>query len=204
MTQSTDLFDAIKADVVTLTNRPDLSLETELAVRTATLSAHHSEAFLRDLSTQVIQFTAPVYKASVALSLLSTKYRGLATVQLLDSLYAPLATPEIDIIETGDFFDPVYGTLKTNICYAAGSVFNVNSDTAHYGYLVQFYESPLVRREEYNSWIAMLLPDRITYAAAAIVLATNGNEEKAKNYRDFVTREFQPQLISNFSTNAQR
>ena len=44
---------ALLADVYSLTTRPDLVAESTVAVRKATLKAHLSDYFFRDLTTQI-------------------------------------------------------------------------------------------------------------------------------------------------------
>lgn len=203
MTAQTDLFDGLLADIVTLTNRPDLEGETSIALRTATLSAHSSAAFPRDSITQLVTLDSPAYLASIDIQLLLPRLRGLSSVRLLDATFAPLTTPEIDIVEMGDIYD-INDQIKNNSAYIGGSAVNVRSSIGSYGYLVEYFQLPFVRREQYNSWIAIMQPETIIYSAAALVLNTNGNTEKASGYAKQVDKEFRPQLISNFLTSAMR
>jgi hypothetical protein len=200
MTAYTDLFDSITTDVITLTNRPDLTAETQVAVRTATLSVHSFGAYPRDLCTMPVKLPNPAYMVSIDAQIQLPRLRGLSTIQAMDSSYNPLEYPEIEIVEIGAIRDSEYKTLKNNIAYIAGTAVNVRCDIMAYGFLVEFFQLPQVRREQYNSWIAQLAPDIIVYQAASIVLSTNGNEEKAKSYANYVQQILKPQLDSNFLT----
>ena len=204
MTAQTDLFDSIVADVITLTNRPDLADEIAVAVRTATLSVHMAEAFPRDSVAQLVKIPNSSYVTSLDAQALFPRIRGLSSVQVVSVDYTPLEFPEIDIVEMNDIRDPIYHELKSNIAYLAGTSVNVRTSVPAYGYLVEYFQLPLVRREQYNSWIAQLAPDAIVYTAASVVFSTNGNEEKAKSYNNFYERTLLPQLKSNFLTSAQR
>jgi hypothetical protein len=200
MTTYTDLYDGMKADIITLTNRPDLDAETQVALRTATLSVHMFAAYPRDLCTMPVKLTNASYLTSVDAQVALPRIRGLSSVQGLDSSYAPLEFPEIEIVEMNDIRDPEYHTLKNDIAYLAGTSVNIRTSQMVYGYLIEFFQLPQVRREQYNSWIAQLFPEPILYTAASIVLSTNGNEEKAKSYGTYVANTLRPQLDQNFLT----
>lgn len=203
MSVQTDLFDSIYNDVVALTNRPDLSAETEIAVRTATLSIHHRASFLRDLVTKPVQLPNSAYNVTLDIQVLLERCRGVSSIIPLGSDFA-VVDHKIDLVEIGDIYDPEYGTMKNDIAYMAGTGLNVRCSLPCYGFVVSYYQSPSTIRESYNSWIAQLAPASIIYTAAAIVLTTNGNEEKAKSYREQVQGIHFPELVSNFSTGAQR
>jgi len=200
MSYQQDLFDAMVNDVITLTARPDLAEETALAVRTATNSAHFSDAYPRDLVTQSVQLPNGSYQTSMNIPTLFPKLRGLSAIKALDVNGAPLAVSadsKIEVIELGDIYDD-YETLRNNIAYIAGENVNVRSLTSSYGYLVEWFKAPEVRRDTYNSWIAQLYPDVILYWAASLVLDTNGNEEKANKFMKQVQQIHLPYLRNNF------
>lgn len=204
MSAYTDLFDDIKAQVITLTNRPDLAAETEVALRTATLSVHSFGAYPRDLCTLPVKLPNATYMCSIDAQVQLPRLRGLSTIQALDASYAPLEYPEIEIVEIGDIRDPEYKRLKNNIAYLAGTSVNVRCDIMAYGFLIEFFQLPQVRREQYNSWVAQLSPSIIIYQAASLVFSTNGNEDKGKSYSDYVQRTLKPQLDANFLTSIMR
>lgn len=204
MSAQTELYDSIYQDVMTLTKRPQLDAETHVALRSATRSAHASGAYARDIATQNVQLPNASYITSLDAQILFPRLRGLASVQLLDTSFAPMSNPEITIVEFDDIRDPEYHQIKNNIAYLAGTAVNIRSYVPASGYLVGYYQMPLVQREQYNSWIAQLAPEIIVYQAAAIVFGTVGEPEKVKAYTDMVERTFKPQLIQNFLTSALR
>lgn len=204
MSSQEALYDSMVADVVTITNRPDLAEETKVAVRTATLSVHMLESFPRDVSTELVKLPNAFYVAGFDTQVLFPRFRGVSTIRILDSSFAPVEFPAIDVVELGDIYDPIYGTLKNNIAYAAGTSLNVRCAVPAYGCLVEYFHLPQVRRESYNSWIAQLYPEPIIYKAASIVLATNGNEEKSKSLDTYCKLTLNPQLTQNFLTSAMR
>lgn len=206
MTVQTDLFDGMVADVISITNRPDLSDETALAVRTATVNCHLSDAYARDVQVSSIQLPAPVYATGLDISALFPKLRGLSLIQAMDVNYQPIeVTPEsrMKVIELSDVYDS-YGALRNNIAYIAGNQINIRSLVNSYGFFVTWFNLPEVKRDTYNSWIASIYPDAILYWAASIVLDTNGNEAKAAKLMRLTQEVNIPFLKANFLLGEQR
>jgi hypothetical protein len=200
MTVATDLYDELVQDVITLTARPDLELEAELAVRTATNNAHLSDAYARDFQLTPVQLPNASYQTSLDIPTLFPRLRGLGSIQPLDNNYQPVILPpenRISIIELGDIYDD-YGTMKNNVAYLSGDKVNIRSSTNGYGYLVGWFRAPSTKRDQYSSWIAQLYPDVILYWAASIVLDTNGNEAKAAKFMRMTLEIHVPFLKANF------
>lgn len=204
MSANTDLYDGIYNDVLELTKRPDLAEESLIAVRTATLSLHGRQAWPRDVATSLVKLPNASYLTALDAQVLLPRLKGLSTVRVCDVNFAPMESPHVEIVEMGDIYDPVYGTLKNDIAYIAGTTVNLRTSVAASGYLIEYFQVPRANRNEYNSWIAELAPDVIVYQAAAIVFTTNGNEEKASGYQRMVDKMLFPELVSNFLTSAQR
>jgi hypothetical protein len=206
MSAQTELYDSVFNDVVALTARPDLETETALAIRTATQSMHSRYLWPRDSVVQLVKFTNATNVVALDIPTLFPRLRGISTLQGLDVNFAPVTSPEnfIEIVELGDIKDPLYGQLKNNIAYIAGTNLNVRSYAAIYGVLVEYFQLPVLSRDRYLSWIAQLAPDIIVYKAASIVLSTNGNEEKASAYAGMVEKQLLPELVSNYLTSAAR
>lgn len=206
MSFSSDLFDSMIEDIYALTARPDLEGETMLALRAATNNSHFVDAFPRDMQTVEVLLPIPAYAAQLDIPTLFPRLRGLGEVRVLGTDLLPqssMAGSRIEIIELGDVYDD-YGSLKSNIAYVAGDKVNIRNSQLSYGYIVEAFLAPFVRRESYNSWIAQLYPDVILYWAASLVLSTNGNEEKAAKYMGMVEKQFVPFLKANFLLGATR
>jgi hypothetical protein len=204
MSVQTDLYDGIVEDVVSLTNRPDLAAEIAIAVRTATLSVHSCAAFPRDLVTQLVKIPNPSFQFSIDAQSQFPRMRGLSSVRPLDEQFNPVDTTQIEVVEIGDVFDPVYGFVKNNVAFLSGTNVNIKTDIASYGALVTYFQLPLIRREQYNSWIAQMAPDAIVMVAASLAFSTTGNEEKAASYMRTFEARLRPELIANFLTSAMR
>lgn len=212
MSVFTDRYDAIYNDVVGLTNRPDYTTETALAIRNATLTVHLSDHFPRDIvSTDVPAATSSFVQQLDTLSLFP-RFRDVSALCLRDADGNQVLTPPIEIVEVGDIYEPGYpGVRKQNIAWLAGSTINVFSNLASFGSFVDWFQSPALTRETYNSWIADSFPDPIVWYASMIVWNRSGNEKKAAEARTMLFgtpgNDFTaliPTLKRNFSTTAGR
>lgn len=207
MTWQTDLYDSMLADVISLTNRPDLEVENAIALRAATTNAHLTDMYFRDVATTQVQLPNGSNQLGLDIPTLFGLVRGFVDIRPIDqnfNLMSPSESTKIEIVEIGDIYDPEYGNLRTNIAYASGSSLVVRSPIQCWGYTVQWVKAPQVRRDLYDSWIAQIAPSIIIYWAAALVLSTNGNEEKSRSYLTQVEKLYIPQLKSNFLLSAMR
>lgn len=214
MTFQTDLYDSLKADIINLTNRPDLEVEIELALKTATVSAHLSDFYPRDqVQTTVPLPDSPVYQAQLDIPTFFPMFRAVSTVQLLDINNEVVLSKAADIpvLELDDIYN-LDNRVRASCAYVAGSSLNIRYTNGMYGVLVSWFQSPNTTRDTYDSWIAQAVPAVIVFWAAAIVFNTNGNEEKANKYMKMVdndprgggTMGLIQQLRNNYLTGAAR
>lgn len=207
MSFQTDLYDAMLADIYALTNRPDLEAETAIALRSATTNAHLTDVYPRDIVTQQVQLPNSANVVALNISTLFPMLRGVSTVRPLDinmNLLAPNEHNQIDVVEMGDIYDPEYGNIRQRIAYVSGDSLVIRYPISITGYVVEYLRAPQTKRALYDSWIAQMSPAIIQFWAAAIVMNTNGNEEKARSYLTQVEKFYIPQLKSNFLMGAQR
>lgn len=200
MTWQTDLYDSMLADVISLTNRPDLEAETAIALRSATTNAHLTDAYFRDCAVTQVQLPNGANQWGIDIPTMFPNFRGCGQVRPADINQNLIILPpeqRIEVVELGDVYDD-YGSLRTRIAYCSGSTLVVRSPVTSYGLAVEWFQAPNTRREWYNSWIAQMAPAVIVLWAAAMVFSTNGNEEKAKNYLLQVEKLYIPQLKQNF------
>lgn len=200
MTWQTDLYDNMLEDVYSLTNRPDLTAETALALRAATTNVHLTDAYFRDVATSVVQLPNGTNQWGIDIPTVLPNFRGCGQVRPTDinqNLVVLAPEHRIEVVELGDIYDD-YGSLRTKIAYASGSTLVVRSPINSYGLAIEWFQAPNTRRTEYNSWIAQMVPTPIILWAAALVLSTNGNDEKARNFLLQVEKFYIPQLKQNF------
>lgn len=207
MTIQTDLYDDMLAQIYVLTNRPDLEGETKIALRTATLNAHMSDMYPRDCVTDWVQLPNTAGAVAINMSTTFPNARGFSKIRATDiqgAAYPEQDWNKIEIVELGDIYDPQYGNLRTNIAYISGDSLVIRLPLNVGGFLVEWMKAPQTKRELYNSWIAQIAPAIIWFWAAAIVMSTNGDDEKARNYLNQIEKFYIPQLKSNFLLGAAR
>lgn len=193
---------SLVADVYTLTNRPDLVGETTLAVRNATLKAHRTDFYPKDLFETgiVFDFAQPVQ--SLEYKELIPRWRALKYLRE----YIPGTDPSDGV--TGDFYEIVtpdnvldsYNINKENVCYMAGSELKVRTRSSAQYFLLGCYIYPDVTPENFRSWIADEHPSTIVYEAAATVFKTIGFDEQFSAYQSMVQAEYQmlkEQILAN-------
>jgi hypothetical protein len=176
------LFTDTVDQVYTLTNRPDLVGETALAVRQATLSAHRSDYYPRDLTELSIAVT-PLAIFQLDIPTYFPNWRNfsyirpydLATLSASSFLLSPLAPDAI--------FDE-YLVEKVNVYYVGGNNLNIKLAAASGGFLVGYYRNPVLTPDaSYESWVAREHPAIIILDAAIKVFGMIGYEEAAGRLR---------------------
>lgn len=195
---NTTTYQQVYDDVVVLTARPDLADETALAVRTATRSIHTRQTFPRDVVGSLVKLPNAVYQVALDTQVLFTRFRAPSGLRALDSEFNPMSYPAIELVELGDIYDPVYGFLRQDIGYLAGTSLNIRTSVAVSGFAVEYFALPEVQPDRYNSWIAQLMPEVIVYQAASIVAGLSGNEEKARVWQGMVDKMLFPELVANY------
>ena len=180
-------FAELVADVYTITNRPDLVNETKLAVKAATLKAHQSDFFPKDIYEVGISWPTPDYIQSIEYRTLIPRWRAFKYLRKYtgNSLgdFFKLLTPE----QTLDR----YNINKENICYLAGEMIEVRSDTQDDYMILACYIHPIIDENTYSSWIALDHPYSIVYEAAKSIFKQIGWDEQAAQIKQEVAEQYQ-------------
>ena len=178
-------FNALLADVYTLTNRADLVGETTYALRAATLKAHQSDFYPKDIVESGVEFALAGYTQQLVYKALFPQWRAIHYARKTDT-----TTPSdfFEVITPTDILDS-YGVEKANVCYHAGSTINFRSSTEFQYLLVGYYANPITLPDTYESWIADEHPSLIVFDAAATIFKTIGYDEQHASYRDMVATE---------------
>lgn len=186
LTQLTEL-------VLSLTSRPDLVKQTEVAIKTATMQAHLSDEYYKD---KVIVDISPAatQEGAYSVDISSVPFvRFRKVLQLLDVPHMR----EFAIVEATDLFSEQFSN-RVNVCYQAGMALNIIGSGV--GNLRCVYISnPDLTTEGYSSWIAEEREDLIAYGATAIIQDLTGRrEESVANKRLFLQaiRELQATYIT--------
>lgn len=174
-------------EVYIITNRPDRVNETSSAVRAATLKAHQSDYYWKDMFEVGVAFTTSDYIQQLDYRALLPNWRAL---KYLRKFTPSTNTPGklLDIVEPANVFD-AYKIQKNDIVYAAGNYLNIKSCTQEQYYLLGCYLNPVVTVSGYSSWIALDHPWAIIFEAAAQVFQAIGKDEEFARYRQIIIPE---------------
>lgn len=176
------------ADVYTVTNRPDLVADTLLAVKKATLKAHHSDFYPKDLFETGIQWATPDFLQSLDYRTLVPRWRHLKFLRKYDDTGS---TPrDFFTILTPDQTLDSYNVSRENVCYLAGEFIEIRSDTEDAYMLLGCFLHPDITEATFSSWIALDHPYAIIYEAAATIFKTIGFDEQATAMRAEVGEQY--------------
>jgi hypothetical protein len=180
-------FSELVSDVYILTNRPDLVAETAMAVKAATLKAHQSDFYPKDIYEVGINWPTPEYIQSLDYRALVPRWRAFKYLRKYTSGapadFIKLLTPE----QTLDR----YSINKEDICYLAGEMLEIRSSTEDDYMILSCYVNPILDESTYTSWIALDHPYAIVYEAARTIFKTTGWDEQAAAIRQEVMEQYQ-------------
>ena len=181
-------FAELLTNVYTITNRPDLVAETKMAIKQATLKAHHFDFFPKDLYENVLSFSNADYIQQLDYRALVPNWRALKYLRKYDAVGL---TPgmELSILNVDQVFDG-YALEKTDVCYLAGVNINIKSSTSEQYYIFGCYVHPSIDENTYNSWIALDAPFAIINEAARNIFKLIGFDEMSRTYDQLVTEQF--------------
>jgi hypothetical protein len=172
-------FTELLSDVYELTKRPDLVSDTKVAVKAATLKAHQSDFYYKDLYETGVSFSAADYNQVLEFRTLLPRFRATKYIRKTDSEGTPgaflnLITPALSLNR--------YGSQREDVYYAAGEVLQIKSSTLLQYILFGCYLNPDITEAGYNSWVALDHPYYLVYEAATTVFKTIGQDEAASVY----------------------
>ena len=190
-------FDELVAEVYLITNRSDLSNETISAVKAATLKAHKSDFYSKDIYETGVQFDTADFRQSMDYITLLSNFRAIKYLRRVEN-----ATDD-----SGQFFDVItpdevldsYGIGRTDIAYVAGRVLEIRSSVTFQFALLGCYVLPIVREGAYQSWVAEQFPYTIVYEAARVVFRMIGQMEESNAQAQLVAEEYSELKLSALS-----
>lgn len=192
-------------EVYTLTNRPDRVSQTLAAVRSATLKAHHTDYYYKDLYETGITFTTAEYLQQVDVRTLLPRWRALKYLRKYDvSTSTPPGTAGLlfEII-TPEMVVDSYQINRENVCYMAGDILQVRSNTEIQYALLGCYLNPEIGITDgaFTSWIAIDQPWAIIYEAAGAVFRMIGKNDEWSAFRQLALDEYAELKINNVIAN---
>jgi len=184
-------FDELVAEVYILTNRPDLTAETSSAVRAATLKAHSSDFFSRDLYEVELAFEESTYIQSMDIYSLFGNYRAAKYVKRYDAADGPENGTFIEIVTPDELLDS-YQRNRSDIAYIAGRMLQIRACVNFQSAILGAYMYPIVTPVgDYSSWVAQLQPWAIINEAARVIFKMIGYDEQSAQYNTLVAEEYQ-------------
>ncbi len=179
-----------------ITRRPELTLATEMAVRTATLRAHHVDFFPRDLvETQLVYNRVPtaMFYDFQNVSTLLPRLRSIKEVYTLTA--EGFKTEELEYRDSDDNYD-LDGSPRRFIYNLIGDTLRCFFDLPSGIAQIYYYRNPDVTAGTYNSWIADTYEDQLAIWAASIVFRRSGYAELAQDLHRNDVEEFKRQLVA--------
>lgn len=174
-------------EVYVITGRSDRVNETLSAIKSATLKAHQSDFYYKDIFETGVAFNSAEYIQSLDYRTLLPLWRANKYMRKYDNVSA---TP-------GDFLTLIqpelvldrYSVEKTNIYYFAGAFMQLKSETQEQYYLMGCYVHPDITVSGYNSWIAADHPYAIIFDAAATVFKAIGKDDESAAYKTLIPEQ---------------
>ena len=187
------------AEVYTITGRSDRVAETLSAVKSATLKAHQSDYYYKDLFETGLDFGYADFVMNFAYRDIIPKWRALKYLRKYD-MTNDAPGKVLTLLPPENVLDE-YATQKTDICYVAGAYIQINSSTEQQYYLLGCYLNPDITESGYSSWVALDHPYCIVFDAAATVFKAIGKDEEAAAYRTLVAEQLAMLRTSNILAN---
>lgn len=183
-------FTEIYNEVLIITKRPDLDARTRQAIRSATIKAHHSDFYYKDIVEVPVQFTEPFYLQSFLPTEVVPNFRMVKYVRLWNGGNDGDVGVFLDPIQIENSLD-LYQQKKTNVFYMAGQLLQIRGACTVDKVLFGCYVDPIILPEaNYSSWIAVSQPYAIVYEAARQVFKSISYTEQANEYSTLVGEEY--------------
>jgi len=181
-------FDELVAEVYEITNRPDLESETKSAIKAATLKAHKTDFYSKDIFETGIEFDSADYRQSLDYVTLFSNFRAFKYFRRVEDETDDVGK-FIAIISPDELLD-AYGANRADIAYVAGRVLEIRSSVTFSKALLGCYVLPIVTPEEaYRSWVAEQAPYYIIHEACRKIFRSIGQMDEASGQRELVAEE---------------
>jgi hypothetical protein len=186
-------------EVYNLTGRPDRVAETLSAVKAATLKAHQSDFYYKDLKEVVVAFDSADYIQALDYKAVLPLWRAVKYFRKYD--YANDTPGKVlTLVEPANVFDK-YTLQKQDIYYVAGAYVQINSSTQEQYYIIGYYSNPDITQAGYTSWVATDHPFCIIYDAAATIFKSIGKDDESANFRNLYAEQISQLRLSNIQAN---
>lgn len=189
-------FAELETLVLEQTRRPEVANVTKAAIKSATLRAHHTDFFPRDLNTALLTYTPSSTAILYDFPNIQNTLARLRSIQFLQGIDAVTSSPveQLEYRVADDLFDSD-GNRRYHVYTLIGATLRIYPSTATGAMTAFFFQNPNVTEAQYSSWIADTYPEELAMWAAAIVFARTGFVEMAKQFNDTHIVPFKEMLI---------
>lgn len=190
-------FAEMEALVVGQTRRSEVPAITQAAIRTATLRAHHTDFFPRDLTMGQLDYAPSSTSYSYDFANVQNFFPRLRAFQLMQSV-DPIALVPVEELEFRDI-DDLYtaeGEMRMHVYTMIGDTLRLYPSAPTGKFSAYYFRNPVTQASGYSSWIADEYPDELAMWAAAIVWARTGFADMATDAQRTHVQPFKELLIS--------
>lgn len=187
-------FNELLEEVYIHTNRRDLVAETTSAIKSATLKAHKTDYYSKDIFETGIQFSASDFRQSLDYISLISNFRAFKYLRRVENstddtgVFFTIITPD-EVLDS-------YGINKVDIAYVAGRVLEIRSRIEFQFALLGAYVLPIVREADYASWVSEQFPNAIVYEAVRVIFAMIGKMEESRAFLLLAREEYEELRLS--------
>lgn len=181
-------FAELLTEVYNITARPDLIDLTKSAVKAATLKAHQTDFYSKDIHEGEYVFPSSNYVQSLDFISVLPNYRALKYMRRYDS----------STDEPSDFFTVItveeildeWNRTRTDVAYFAGRVIEIKSSVEFTKIVMGAYTLPIVVEANYSSWVAEMYPYAIIHEAARVVFASIAMDAEKNSQKALVAEQY--------------
>jgi hypothetical protein len=187
-------YDEILQEVYLVTKRPDLVGQTRSAVRTATLFAHRTDNYWRDLVERVL---VPISAAEgvILTQDFLPRMRSIASIYPVDG---ECRGRELERRDIDDLLDE-YNSKRRHWFYGSATGIRYNTELMLPSLAISYYRDPNVNPASYDSWIADIYPDVIIKWSGAFVMRGIGHKEEADSELQLAQSMLQELVANDFN-----
>lgn len=192
---------SLLTEVYSITNRSDLVAQTTQAVKMATLKAHMSDFYPRDL-IEVNQATASTATFFSLPTSTFTRFRALNYVQKSELVRVETTPYDFLAMLSADDLVDDYKGYKVNVVYLAGTNLNFRVSEAVAALKIGYYSFPNITDAGFSSWIDDTQPYAIICEAARTMFKTLGYDEESRTYDALVGEQIGMLKMTNINVRA--
>lgn len=190
-------FAEMEALVTSQTRRPEVPDITKAAIKSATLRAHHTDFFPRDLQVTALPYTISSTAVYYDFPNINTSLLRLRSLKFLQSIEAATFAPteSLEYRDADDLFDRD-GVRRASMYTIIGATVRAYPQSVTGLLNFYYFQNPDVAELTYSSWIADTYAEELAMWAAGIVFARTGYVEMAQKFKEDHVDPFKGMLVA--------